>query len=300
MGVIKLSLILLGSLFSVSYIAVGLTSGSVLALGLGILALFLLFLYLLSCAASLRIPTEVQSIVRERSGGKCDGCGKTRDLSFDRIDPRGGNKENNIRLLCQTCRTMKQSIIKLNDPNFPVRWEAVWTIRNLHDKQAVEPLRATFKNDPDPTVRKAAVIALAACGDTTVRDSLAELCKDKHVSIKKYAALELGRVGDTRARRYLNRLILHDNDLHIREQAHQLLLELDNVKSIRNSPNRNIPQHVKDEVWRRDGGICRICGSNIDLQYDHDVPLSRGGGNQVENIQLLCKTCNLAKGNKIM
>jgi len=43
-----------------------------------------------------------------------------------------------------------------------------------------------------------------------------------------------------------------------------------------------------------------MCGSNEDLQFDHDVPLSRGGGNQVENIQLLCKTCNLRKGNKIL
>lgn len=65
-------------------------------------------------------------------------------------------------------------------------------------------------------------------------------------------------------------------------------------------PNtRTIPQNVKIAVSVRDGGRCRKCGSTQDLQYDHIYPYSRGGRATVDNIQLLCKKCNLLKSNKV-
>lgn len=60
-----------------------------------------------------------------------------------------------------------------------------------------------------------------------------------------------------------------------------------------------IPQKVKDEVWRRDGGRCVLCGSQENLEFDHIIPLSKGGSNTVRNIQLLCQKCNREKSNKI-
>lgn len=64
--------------------------------------------------------------------------------------------------------------------------------------------------------------------------------------------------------------------------------------------NRIIPSTVKREVWKRDKGKCVKCGSTRNLHFDHDLPYSRGGASiTTANIQLLCATCNLAKGNKI-
>jgi len=60
-----------------------------------------------------------------------------------------------------------------------------------------------------------------------------------------------------------------------------------------------IPQDVRDEVWRRDVGKCVQCGSNQQLQYDHIIPVSKGGATTAQNLQLLCKTCNLQKGASI-
>jgi len=68
----------------------------------------------------------------------------------------------------------------------------------------------------------------------------------------------------------------------------------------RHAMNRTIPSDVKMHVWQRDGGRCVKCGANTNLQYDHDIPFSKGGSNTVENIQLLCQACNLEKGSKIM
>ena len=62
---------------------------------------------------------------------------------------------------------------------------------------------------------------------------------------------------------------------------------------------RHIPAEVKRAVWTRDGGCCRwpvasggVCGSTTRLEYDHIVPLARGGASTVSNIRILCATHN--------
>jgi 5-methylcytosine-specific restriction endonuclease McrA len=62
---------------------------------------------------------------------------------------------------------------------------------------------------------------------------------------------------------------------------------------------RPLPDDVKLLVWTRDGGVCVRCGASKDLHFDHIIPLSRGGGDQAGNIQLLCRTCNLAKSARL-
>lgn len=67
-----------------------------------------------------------------------------------------------------------------------------------------------------------------------------------------------------------------------------------------NGPKRDpIPDDVKLLVWTRDGGACIRCGVKESLHFDHIIPVSKGGGNLADNIQLLCETCNLKKSNKI-
>lgn len=60
-----------------------------------------------------------------------------------------------------------------------------------------------------------------------------------------------------------------------------------------------IPRAVQREVWQRDAGRCVECNSKEKLCFDHIVPFSRGGSNAVRNLQLLCESCNLSKGNRI-
>lgn len=57
-----------------------------------------------------------------------------------------------------------------------------------------------------------------------------------------------------------------------------------------------IPDDVRIFVWQRDKGRCVICGSQENLEYDHVIPVSKGGSNTARNIQLLCEKHNRSKG----
>lgn len=47
-------------------------------------------------------------------------------------------------------------------------------------------------------------------------------------------------------------------------------------------------------------GLCAVCRSKLGDMFDvdHITPKSAGGGNEVTNLQLLCRPCNLAKSDK--
>ena len=58
---------------------------------------------------------------------------------------------------------------------------------------------------------------------------------------------------------------------------------------------RSIPRDVRQRIWQKYGGRCAECDSDQYLEFDHIVPFSRGGSNSDQNVQLLCRRCNLKK-----
>ena len=77
------------------------------------------------------------------------------------------------------------------------------------------------------------------------------------------------------------------------------LRRLREVPPPQHSP-RYIPSDVRVQVWQRDGGRCKSCASIGELEFDHIIPVSRGGSNTANNIELLCAKCNRSKGSKII
>lgn len=85
------------------------------------------------------------------------------------------------------------------------------------------------------------------------------------------------------------------------KNLHSLMLEnIDKIESaVRIETDRYISPEVRREVWRRDQGRCVQCGSQLNLEFDHIIPVSKGGSNTSRNIQLLCENCNREKYNNI-
>lgn len=64
---------------------------------------------------------------------------------------------------------------------------------------------------------------------------------------------------------------------------------------LENWPSRYIPDHVKQEVKDRDNDKCVACNSTENIEFDHKIPVSKGGESTVANLQLLCRSCNRKK-----
>lgn len=77
-------------------------------------------------------------------------------------------------------------------------------------------------------------------------------------------------------------------------------LENTNRREVQISHTRIIPSEVKKEVWKRDRGICVMCGETKNLHFDHDLPFSKGGTSLTDkNVRLLCMKHNLEKSGRI-
>ncbi len=63
--------------------------------------------------------------------------------------------------------------------------------------------------------------------------------------------------------------------------------------------SRHIPEPVKTQAMERAGGKCEACGTEQDLEYDHIIPVSKGGKSEIDNIQILCRPCNRRKRTRI-
>jgi 5-methylcytosine-specific restriction endonuclease McrA len=67
-------------------------------------------------------------------------------------------------------------------------------------------------------------------------------------------------------------------------------------------PKREFDYFEKVVIYRRDKGICQLCGKNVewkDYEADHVYPHAKGGPTRIENGQVLCGSCNASKGAKI-
>ncbi len=59
----------------------------------------------------------------------------------------------------------------------------------------------------------------------------------------------------------------------------------------------------KHELYGQQEGYCNGCKVHFpfkNLTVDHNVPQSKGGTDHVENLQLLCGSCNSVKGDRDM
>lgn len=69
--------------------------------------------------------------------------------------------------------------------------------------------------------------------------------------------------------------------------------------ALRRKEFQNERGHLMLALIERDGYECAECGTYEDLTIDHIIPLSKGGTDDLSNLQLMCKSHNSQKGDRI-
>ena len=72
-------------------------------------------------------------------------------------------------------------------------------------------------------------------------------------------------------------------------------------------------RNLSDNEWAaltrmvidRDGWECTYCDCDTSLEengyaIDHVLPLAQGGGNDIDNLTMCCRSCNSSKGDRIL
>ncbi|HXI12469.1 MAG TPA: HNH endonuclease [Thermoanaerobaculia bacterium] len=121
--------------------------------------------------------------------------------------------------------------------------------------------------------------------------------------LEQFVGHNLEKAGYRRTHWLIKDVVLREVDYML--DALQILVEPEfvpletSVETDDNVPDRYVPPAVKIAVWRRDEGKCVQCKSREKLEYDHIIPVAKGGSNTERNIQLLCEPCNRTKATRI-
>ncbi len=67
------------------------------------------------------------------------------------------------------------------------------------------------------------------------------------------------------------------------------------VRRRRRQANRRAAAQFR-VIGERDGYLCRECGTGRELTVEHIIPVFLGGTDDLDNLEILCASCNTAKG----
>jgi 5-methylcytosine-specific restriction endonuclease McrA len=106
-----------------------------------------------------------------------------------------------------------------------------------------------------------------------------------HLSSKKYR--------DKNKKKIYDRFSKYQKDNRERYRIHCAIRRARKAKA---GGSFTYPQWV--ELCNKYDNRCLCCGDQKKLTVDHVIPISKGGTNNIENIQPLCLSCNSSKGAK--
>jgi len=67
---------------------------------------------------------------------------------------------------------------------------------------------------------------------------------------------------------------------------------------IKGNGNNTLTKEQIEFLFKTQKLCSYCCLSKPNMEIDHVVPLSKGGQNNINNVVIACKECNMSKGNK--
>jgi 5-methylcytosine-specific restriction endonuclease McrA len=58
-------------------------------------------------------------------------------------------------------------------------------------------------------------------------------------------------------------------------------------------------REIRKILLKKQNGRCAKCGTTKNLSIDHIMPVSKCGANTIDNLQILCRSCNSKKSYKV-
>ena len=75
-----------------------------------------------------------------------------------------------------------------------------------------------------------------------------------------------------------------------------IIMSFSKNKAIKNNfkVNRNVSESKKKYIASNQKWKCKNCNNLLDSTYeiDHKIPLYKGGNNEIENLEALCRNCH--------
>jgi hypothetical protein len=107
-------------------------------------------------------------------------------------------------------------------------------------------------------------------------------------------------------RPYINQWASVRNACELLSQFHKGKLSRDELLrgSKDDKTRKTVPDKIRFAVLKRDRFTCVKCGqspakgNDVELEIDHINPVSKGGDNDISNLQTLCKRCNQGKKDR--
>lgn len=177
-------------------------------------------------------------------------------------------------------------------------WNARYCVECIREHRRQQNMDR-WKNDPEYRARMRSWQRERYQRDPGVRDKASKAAREWYADPENRAR-QLARQAtpEWRERRNARRRERYASDPEYRDRVEARKRE--RVRRLGGRGyRRELPSILMRQLW-----LCALCGEPINkitpsVHVDHIVPVSKGGGNEVENLQAAHGSCNISKGNRV-